>query len=127
MNETKPRKDARATATAEADRATSKPDPFRDPVGYLKASGWVPDGDSRSRLCRWYDPTKPRVSTVSQFPLGKKRNRDGKIVLGPRNEPIELFQQVHTAAASPISRDDAIELQISRDEMAVLQDGAVAA
>lgn len=84
------------------------PDSAMDPVGYLLAKGWKPDGDPRKPGCGWLDPQKPkqerkeeRVILEVELPDGSKEQRKGLFV---------------TPAAFPVSLHEAVSLQVDRDD-----------
>ncbi len=85
-------------------------DPYEQPVQYLLSRGWRPDGEARRPQTRWLDPTKPVEATEHRVKIGQKKLPGGKVE--------DVFQLVHTPAAWPMSRDEALAEQLRRDEAA---------
>lgn len=85
------------------------PDPVVDPVGYLLARGWSPEEGSKANApgTRWIDPEKPKVATEERVKVGEK------VLPGNKTEPI--FQTRITMPAWPMTRQEAVSMQMERD------------
>ncbi len=86
------------------------PDPWDDPVGYLRHHKWQPEGDPRRITCRWLDPLKPRTARDEKLKVGERKLPDKSV------QPV--YQTHHTPAAWPMTRDEALAEQQRRDEEA---------
>jgi hypothetical protein len=80
-----------------------------DPVAYLMAKGWTPDGQPGASGCQWYDPTQPKAQKVEEVKIGVRKN-------GNREDPI--IQKRITPKAWPLSLADAVQTQKARDAAA---------
>lgn len=83
-------------------------DPWDSPGEYLLSKGWKPQGDPRRHWTKWLDPTKPEKETYSK--------RLALTRVDPRTKKVEeIYQTVVTPAAWPLSRNEAVLIQIERD------------
>ena len=96
-----------ATATKKDDYV-AVPDSAVDPVGYLLAKGWRPNGNPRKPDCGWYDPAQPRKETSEKRVILTITNPDGS-----KDKREGLFV---TPAAFPISMHEAVCCQVDRDD-----------
>ena len=87
------------------------PDSAVDPVGYLIAKGWRPNGDPRKPDCGWYDPTKPVKETSEERVILRRELPDGS-----HEEKKGLFV---TPPAFPVSMHEAVCTQVDRDDAAL--------
>lgn len=112
-------------AVVQVPAQTTTIDPQVNPVAYLKAAGWRCLGSETSSTARcWYDPTKPRtdkwekVEVVAASQWGKLgpvhvKNSDG--------ETVRAVQDKFIAKCEPVSRDDALQTQLLRQEEAEIK------
>ena len=87
--------------------ANEIPDPQEDPAGYLLAHKWRPLGEIKRSNCRWIDPTRPLKDSYERKKVGVRQLPNGTVE--------EVFQTHFTAAAFPVSRDEAVAIQMERD------------
>jgi len=95
------------TAPAQKSKA---PDPDTNPIGYLMHYGWVPQGNPKSRTTLWMDPTKPTKDErrmVERMRIVDKKTKKEEITM----------QEEYTPAGWPLSRDQALDVQMERDEI----------
>lgn len=98
--------------------ASTIPDPYEDPVGYLKSRGWKPLGNPSWSSCRWKDPLKPRKGYFTKQPI-LAANADGEMeqVMVPdgfgKTRPGE--RPVYHPPGEPVSMQEALGTQLDRD------------
>jgi len=115
-----------ATTAQETPRAANQaPDPVLEPVKYLYWHKWKCFGNPNSDSFRcWYDPLKPRVDRWEKVEV-VAANQYGK--LGPvhvknhDNETVRAVQERFIPKAEPVSRDEALAIQMQRDEEAAIR------
>jgi len=90
---------------------TERIDPEANPVAYLLAKGWKPEGDPKAKTTTWLDPTKPQ-EVKSEMQVVAHRQL-------PNGTTTEVKQLVVTHPSWPYSRESAVSLQQDRDAKAV--------
>jgi hypothetical protein len=88
-------------------QSTEEHDPELRPVEYLQSRGWKCEGNPKSKAARWLDPTKPLKDSYEKRPVAERKKPDGS------KEIIE--QTFCTPAVWPLTRDDAVAVQMERD------------
>jgi hypothetical protein len=89
-------------------RAEKAPDPFEQPVQYLRYHGWRTQGmDPRTRRALWLDPTKPKKEIVRKEHAYTKKL--------PNGEEQEVYQTIIEPEAWPTPQDEAVDVQMERD------------
>lgn len=98
---------------------------FEDGPGYLKAKGWRCIGNPAWPTARYLDPTKPLATRTHMEPRFA-RAIDGKMkqvqaFTGKLNGEVAPVEQVVVEpAATPLSLEDALQIQMGRDEQELL-------
>jgi len=116
---------------------TSRPDPYTDPVGFLKFNGWRPLGFENHPSTLWEDPTKPTEDQWTQEPImiTVEKNKEGgrpgekewevrQLVmhngipkhLGGSDTP--KFRSVCTPAGEPMPLSEAIKVCLHLERVA---------
>lgn len=93
--------------SAVATKATVRT-PWAAPGAYLQGHNWVPMGDPDHPSCRWLDPQAPEKATERKVRTGMQKLPNG------REE--EVYQVHVTPARIPMPRDEAMMVQMARDE-----------
>jgi hypothetical protein len=121
-----------STATLQAPPVNSEriPDPtddLDDPFAgqkYLKAKGWKALGSMRDRRTLWRDPLGTQVEKYEKVPVlaphvaGKEMRIGPVMVKDANNSPVPCEQTRVTPVSREYSLNDALRLQLDRDEAA---------
>lgn len=102
------------------------PDPYDDPVGYLRAKGWKPLGIPTHQGCMWLDPTQPLVETTREEPImawhppqtkgGKPVYRQVQCPTGDASGArLPGVRKVFVPPGAPVPMTQALQTQIERD------------
>lgn len=84
------------------------PDPWDNPIGYLRHYNWRPEGDPRNPATRWFDPRRSLTGKEEKIKIGEKKL--------PGNKKEDIHQVHYTPPAWPMTREEAVVEQMRRDE-----------
>lgn len=91
-----------------------KDNPWDKQMAYLLRRGWSFEGDPTNPQSLWFDPTKPTTTETRK----EKFSVMGTNPDNPRGDKIMVRQFDRTVvypAAAPVSRGEAVQIQLLRD------------
>lgn len=115
----------------QAQQPKLNPDPYENPVEYLKANGWKPLGIPTWTNCLWIDTSKPQFEKWEKVPrmgLFHQPTPDGKGVKVVEKQvqqrignaaghisDVAIFQTRYTPKQQPVSMQEALQEMMERE------------
>jgi hypothetical protein len=105
-----------------------------DPIAYLQFHGWASSTHPMREDCRWYDPKAPTKETIIEEPVWQmtpdrtqraKHPETGQdmplmelVIDKKTNQQVkrQIVQKVVIPPAWPMSREQAVRIQMARDK-----------
>jgi hypothetical protein len=122
------------------------PDPYEQPIDYLKAKGWKHLGLPNHPNTVWLDPSKPledrwlsepimikieREIEINGTPTGKTEIREEQLNYhmgrGNRTDKKPRERTVFIPKVQPVSLSEALQIQLHMDRLELMNSGSIAA